>query len=301
MKTFLSLGMVPDQVLVVDNLSTGKKEWLDPRVRLIPKDIATAELDKILLGVDIVWHLAAEPDVRIGAKNTFVHLEKNILITHRLLDAMRTANVKKIVFTSTSAVYGEARVMPTPEDHSTHPISLYGASKLACEALIMAYCHTFDMQAWIYRLANVVGPRATHGVIPDLIQKLRGNPNELEILGDGKQRKSYIYIEDTIEAMLTGLKSQERVNIFNVGTKQQTTVDRIAQIICGEMKLKPRIRYTGSRRGWPGDVPEMLLSTKKLERLGWKARQSSEQAIRRTVKELLTHSNVDLMADWYNF
>ncbi len=182
-------------------------------------------------------------------------------------------------------------MIPTPEDYPTHPISLYGASKLACEALIESYCHTFDMQAWIYRFANVIGKRSTHGVIYDFIMKLKKNPEELEILGNGEQNKSYIYISDCIEAMLFGLRSDERVNIFNIGSEDQIKVRRIAEIVCEELGLSPRFKFTGGERGWKGDVPVMLLSIEKLKKMGWKPKYNSEDAVRMAVRDLIEDLN----------
>jgi len=229
--------------------------------------------------------------VRIGAENPEEIYRNNILATYRLLEAMRKAGIERIIFTSTSTVYGEASIIPTPEDYPPHPISLYGASKLACEALIESYCHTFDMQAWIYRFANVIGRRSTHGVIYDFIMKLNRNPEELEILGNGEQNKSYIYITDCIEAMLAGLGSDERVNIFNIGSEDQVKVRRIAEIVSEELGLSPRFRFTGGDRGWKGDVPVMLLSIEKLKKLGWRPRYSSEEAVRMAVRDLIEDLN----------
>lgn len=204
---------------------------------------------------------------------------------------MRKVGVRKIIFTSTSTVYGEAKQIPTPEDCPAHPISIYGASKLACEALIESYCHTFDFQAYIYRFANVIGKRSTHGVVYDFIKKLRYNPHELEILGNGEQNKSYIYIEDCVSAIFCGLKAEEKVNIFNIGSEDQIRVRRIAEIVSEEMGLNPRFRFTGGDRGWKGDVPVMLLSVEKLKALGWRPKFRSEEAVRKAVRDLLEDEN----------
>ncbi|MEM2205076.1 MAG: GDP-mannose 4,6-dehydratase, partial [Candidatus Hadarchaeales archaeon] len=219
-------------------------------------------------------------------------LKQNVLATFNLLEAMRACGVKRIAFSSSSTVYGEARTLPTPEDYGPLlPISLYGASKLAAEGLISAYCHTFGFRAWIFRFANIVGPRQTHGVILDFIQKLRKNPEELEILGDGNQNKSYLWVEDCVEAMLLAVeRSTENPAIFNLGNTDRTTVRRVAEIVCEEMGLQPRFRFTGGRRGWVGDVPEMLLDIAKICSLGWRPRYSSEEAVRRTVRVLLGRS-----------
>ncbi|MDI3497179.1 NAD-dependent epimerase/dehydratase family protein [Archaeoglobus sp.] len=276
-----------NEIVVIDNLSSGNEEFVNEAARLVKADLAADDIKDYLKGAEEVWHIAANPDVRIGAENPDEIYRNNVLATYRLLEAMRKAGVSRIVFTSTSTVYGEAKVIPTPEDYPTHPISLYGASKLACEALIESYCHTFDMQAWIYRFANVIGRRSTHGVIYDFIMKLKRNPEELEILGNGEQNKSYIYISDCVDAMLFGLRGDERVNIFNIGSEDQIKVKRIAEIVCEELGLSPRFRFTGGDRGWKGDVPVMLLSIEKLKRLGWKPRYNSEEAVRMAVRDLV--------------
>lgn len=277
------------EVVILDNLSSGVS-FLNPDAEFIKVDLTDRlKLEDVFRKKDFseVWHIAANPDVRIGSENPDEIYRNNILATYNLLEVMRKNNVDKIIFTSTSTVYGEAGVIPTPEDYPTVPISIYGASKLACEALISSYCHTFDMKAWIYRFANVIGKRSNHGVIYDFIMKLRRNPEELEILGNGEQNKSYIYISDCIEAMFFGLKADDRVNIFNIGSEDQIKVKRIAEIVCEEMGLSPKFRFTGGDRGWKGDVPVMLLSIEKLKAMGWKPRYSSEQAVRMAVRDLL--------------
>ncbi|MDI6811725.1 MAG: GDP-mannose 4,6-dehydratase, partial [archaeon] len=213
----------------------------------------------------------------------------NLIVTSNVLEAMRLNGVRRIIFTSTSTVYGEADKLPTPEEYPTIPISLYGASKLASEALIASYCHTFDMHAWIYRFANVIGRRSSHGVIYDFIHKLRSNPTELEILGDGNQTKSYIYVDDCIEAMLVGLKAngKNRVHVFNIGTHDMIRVKRIAEIVCEEMRTSPKFKFTGGKRGWKGDVPVMLLDASKLNELGWKQSYTSEEAVKKATRDLL--------------
>ncbi|MHC1635165.1 MAG: NAD-dependent epimerase/dehydratase family protein [Candidatus Methanospirareceae archaeon] len=284
-----------NEVTVIDNLSSGKKEFIKGHIGkenffFYNADLLHDDIMSILerRGIEEVWHLAANPDVRIGAEDTKIHIEQNTLVTYRLLEAMRTKGVKRIIFTSTSTVYGEAKEIPTPEDYGPlMPISLYGASKLACEALISSYCHVFDMQAWIYRFANVIGRRATHGVIYDFINKIRRRKDELEILGDGNQEKSYIYIDDCIEAMLFGLRERKEVNIFNIGTNDKIKVRRIAEIVCEEMGVSPRFVFTGGKRGWKGDIPVMLLDTSKLRRLGWKPKYNSETAVRIATRDLL--------------
>ncbi len=276
-----------DEIIVIDNFSSGRMEYVNEGAEVVKADLSRDDIEEYLRGAEEVWHIAANPDVRIGAEKPDEIYANNILATYRLLEAMRKAMVGRVIFTSTSTVYGEADVIPTPEDCPTHPISLYGASKLACEALIESYCHTFDMQAWIYRFANVIGKRSTHGVIYDFIMKLKKNPDELEILGNGEQNKSYIYISDCIDAMFAGLKADERVNIFNIGSEDQVKVRRIAEIVCEEMGLNPVFRFTGGDRGWKGDVPVMLLSIERLKAVGWRPKYSSEEAVRKAVRDLL--------------
>ncbi|MFQ6052312.1 MAG: NAD-dependent epimerase/dehydratase family protein [Candidatus Hydrothermarchaeota archaeon] len=286
-----------NHVIVYDNLSSGKIDFIknhfdNPRFKFIKGDLLDKKEINNALNVDIVYHCAANPDVRTGMIDPKVHLEQNIIATHNLLEGMRENDVDCIIFPSTSTVYGDALILPTPEDYGPLlPISLYGASKLGCEALISAYCHTFDMRACIFRFANVVGERGTHGVIVDFIDKLRKNPRELEILGDGTQTKSYIHIKDCVDAILFGVeKARERVEIYNIGSEDQITVKEIAEIVCNEMGLKNvRFKYTGGfeGRGWKGDVKLMLLDIKKIKERGWKPKFNSREAIRDAVRSLL--------------
>ena len=302
------------EIVVLDDLSAGDERFITPHIgkqdfRFHKADILHEDISPFFDGVEEVWHLAADPEVRIGAEDTRVHLEQNVIATYNVLEAMRKNDVRRMIFTSTSTVYGDADKLPTPEEYPTIPVSLYGASKLACEALIAAYCHTFDMRAWIYRFANVIGRRSSHGVIYDFINKIRNNPEEMEILGDGNQTKSYIYVDDCIDAMVTGLKAnanartdanaevevesypaaKNRVNIFNIGTDDMTTVKRIAEIVCEEMRVspKPKFKFTGGKRGWKGDVPIMLLDASKLNALGWKQKYNSEEAVRKAARDLV--------------
>lgn len=276
-----------DEIIVIDNFSSGREEYVNRNAKVIRADISSEKIVDYINGAEEVWHIAANPDVRIGAENPEEIYRNNILATYRLLEAMRKTGVNRLIFTSTSTVYGEAKTIPTPEDSPTHPISVYGASKLACEALIESYCHTFEMNAWIYRFANVIGKRCTHGVIYDFIMKLKRNPNELEILGNGEQNKSYIYISDCIDAMFSGLKADGRVNIFNIGTEDQVKVRRIAEIVCEEFGVSPKFRFTGGDRGWKGDVPVMLLSIEKLKKTGWRPKYTSEEAVRLATRDLI--------------
>ncbi len=290
--------LADNHVTVLDNFSSGKREFLalhhnNPNFRLIEADLLLPKaLEEALDGVDMVFHLAANPDVKLGAQNTHVHLEQNLLATYNLLEAMRRCDVKKIAFTSTSTVYGEATEIPTPEDYGPLlPISLYGASKLASEALISSYCHTFEMQSWIYRFANIVGERGTHGVLVDFIRKLRENPVELEILGSGKQKKSYLEVKDCVRAMLHCVEhSNGQINVFNIGSEDCVDVTEIANIVSRQMGLTDVLyRFTGGMdgRGWKGDVKVMQLSIEKIKKLGWKPQGGSVQAVETAVRALL--------------
>ncbi len=290
--------LAENEITVLDNFSSGKREYLamhhdNPNFHLLEADLFLPEaLEEALTGVDMVFHLAANPDVKLGAEDTRVHLYQNVLATYNLLEAMRKSGVRRIAFTSTSTVYGEAAEVPTPEKYGPLlPISLYGASKLSCEALISSYCHTFEMQSWIYRFANIVGERGTHGVLVDFIRKLRDNPRELEILGSGKQKKSYLEVKDCVQAMRRCVEhSDEQVNVFNVGTEDSIDVTDIANIVAGQMGLTDVLyRYTGGvdGRGWKGDVKVMQLSIEKIKKLGWSPQGGSARAIEMAVKALL--------------
>lgn len=292
-----------NQVVGLDNLTAGKRSFMDKvimddRFRFSEADLLTVDLGKVLRDVDMVCHFAANPDVRLGASNTHVHFEQNIEVTYRLLEECARNDVKDIIFPSTSTVYGEATVIPTSEDYGPQiPISIYGASKLACEALISSYCHTFDMNTVIYRFANVVGPHSTHNVIHDFIRKLKEQPNYLEILGkDPGTHKSYIHVSDCVRGMVVGVeRAKSQVEIFNIGSKDRLSVRRIADIVTQEMGLKEvDYHWTGGvmgGRGWVGDVKNMLLSIEKLERYGWSPKMNSETAIRQAVKDVLRMDN----------
>ncbi|KAF5423177.1 MAG: UDP-glucose 4-epimerase [Candidatus Methanomarinus sp.] len=288
-----------NKVTVFDNLSSGTLEFLkhhqnNDNFLFIEDDLMNPKaILAALNGIDVVFHLAANPDVKLGSQDTRVHLEQNVLATYNLLEAMRQTNTKYIIFTSTSTVYGEALIMPTPEDYGPMvPISLYGASKLACEALISSYCHTFDMTSWLYRFANIVGQRGTHGVVIDFINKLRVDPFSLEILGSGKQKKSYLDVIDCVDAMVYGMEySDKQVNIFNIGSKDSIDVIDIADIVTERMGYKDvEYRFTGGvdgGAGWKGDVKFMLLSIDKIKKLGWNPAHNSHQSIKMAVDSLL--------------
>ncbi|MDO9518207.1 MAG: NAD-dependent epimerase/dehydratase family protein [Methanosarcinaceae archaeon] len=284
------------EVVVFDNLSSGEMEFIEHHLdktnfSLIKGDMLnTDEIEAACRGVDFVYHAAANPDVRLGIVDTKVHFDQNITATYNLLEAMRKGGVTNIAFTSTSTVYGEATTIPTPEEYGPLvPISLYGASKLACEALITSYSHTFDMHSWIFRFANIVGDRGTHGIIVDFIEKLKNDNQHLEILGDGRQSKSYLHVNDCVDAILFAVDHVgETVNIFNVGSEDTIDATGIARIVVEEMGLKDvEFNYTGGKRGWKGDVPRMLLAVDKLKELGWSPSYNSADSVQDTARVLI--------------
>jgi UDP-glucose 4-epimerase len=289
-----------EKVTVFDNLSSGKKEFIEKHLnnhnfKFIKSDLLEFEiLKKAIINHDVIFHLAANPYVRIGEKQTRLDLDQSTIATYNILESMRLMNIKKIIFSSSSVVYGETSNILIPETYGpTLPISFYGAGKLGAEGLISAFCGTFGFQAWIFRFANVVGERSTHGVIIDFIEKLKKNSKELEILGDGKQQKPYLHVKDVIEGIIYGFnKSNENINLFNIGCNSNTTVKKIAEIVVEEMNLKNvKFRYTGGKRGWPGDVPRFQLKTNKINDLGWKTKYDSNNAVRKAVREILYNSN----------
>ena len=284
-----------NSVTVYDNLSSGKREFIkhhlgDNKFTFIEADLIDNEkITEAIDGHDVVFHIAANPDVRMGAQQPNI-AKKDILVTYNLLDAMRENDIKKIVFSSSSVIYGETPPFPLPEDYGPLlPISVYGAAKLAAEGLISSFCHTFDMQGWIYRFANVVGERGTHGVIVDFINKLRKNPKELEILGDGKQRKPYLYVTECVDGIMHGFEhADEEINVFNLGVDSVTEVTRIGELVVEEMGLENvTFTYTGGKRGWKGDVPHFQFDINKIKKLGWEANLSSDETVRKAIQDLL--------------
>jgi UDP-glucose 4-epimerase len=285
-------------VTVYDNLSSGNKSFIHHHLKQKQFTFLQADLlnlnkvTKELQGHDVVFHLAANPHVRLGETQT--DLNQGVIATYNVLEAMRQNNIKKIIFSSSSVVYGETTEPSLPETYGpTLPISLYGAGKLGAEGLISAFCGTFDFQTWMYRFANVVGARGTHGVIVDFIEKLRKNPHELEILGDGRQCKPYLYVSDCVDGILYGFNnSHEKMNLFNLSCDTTTTVTRIAEMVTEEMGLNNVLfKYTGGIRGWKGDVPRFQLDAEKINTLGWKATLTSDEAVRKAIKDVL-HANL---------
>jgi len=285
-----------DKVTVFDNLSSGETQYIkhhldDPNFKFIKADLLDfVTVKKEIKNHDVVFHIAANPYVRLGEKQTRLDLEQGTIATYNVLESMRLNNIKKIVFSSSSVVYGETPDINILESYGpTLPISLYGAGKISGEGLISSFCGTFGFQAWIYRFANIVGIRGTHGVIVDFIAKLEKNPKELEILGDGCQQKPYLYITELVDGMLFGFEhSNEQINLFNLSVDSNTTVKHIAEMVAEEMKLKNiKFKYTGGKRGWAGDVPRFQLSTEKMRKLGWQASLSSDEAVRKAIQDSL--------------
>ncbi|MBI2855200.1 MAG: NAD-dependent epimerase/dehydratase family protein [Chloroflexi bacterium] len=283
-------------VTVYDNLSSGKKEFIQHHLgkngfHLIQANLLDLDsLKQAIKGSDVVVHLAANPDARRGIENTRLDLELETIATFNVLEAMRVNGIKRILFASSGTIYGETPIVPLSEDHGPAlPISLYGAGKLASEGLISAFCGTFDFQTWIFRFANIVGDRATHGVILDFIEKLKCNPTELEILGDGTQSKPYLHVGDCVEGIVFGFQhSNKKINVFNLGCPSQTSVSTIAEMLVEEAGLKEvLLRYTGGTRGWPGDVPQVKFNVGKMSKLGWKASRTSDEAVRKAIREIL--------------
>jgi len=285
-----------NRVTVYDNLTSGKRGGIDHHLakrdfKLVQADLL--ELDKVkaaIAGHDVVFHLSANPDARWGIDNTELDLKQETIATYNVLESMRLSGVKRIVFSSSGTIYGETPVIPLPEDYGpVLPASLYGAGKLASEGLISAFCVTFDMQSWIFRFANVVGKRTTHGVIFDFMNKLKQNPSELEILGDGSQCKPYLHVEDCISGILFGFKnSRDKINVFNLGCPSATNVNTIAKMLVQEMGLNDvKFKYTGGDRGWPGDIPQVRFNVQKMSNLGWNARYTSDEAVRKAIRDIL--------------
>lgn len=291
-----SLLLNHDSVTVYDNLSSGQKSFLQQHFNnkdftFVHADLLSLKkLTKTLQGHDVVFHLAANPHVRLGETQTDLDLQQGIIATYNVLEAMRQNDIKKIVFSSSSVVYGETTEPTLPETYGpTLPISMYGAGKLGAEGLISAFCGTFDFQAWMYRFANVVGARGTHGVIVDFIEKLKKTPHELEILGDGRQCKPYLYVSDCVDGILYGYThANQKMNLFNLSCDTTTTVTRIAEMVTQEMGLtNVAFKYTGGIRGWKGDVPRFQLDAAKMNNLGWNATLSSDEAVRKAIKDVL--------------
>jgi len=288
---------VGHEVTVYDNLSTGLLQFLEyardfDSFRLVEGDLLDeGSLSEAISGHEFVFHLAANADVRFGTEHPRRDLEQNTIVTNNVLEAMRKNGISKIAFASTGSVYGDATVIPTPEN-AAFPIqtSLYAASKLAGEGLIAAYCGGFGFQSWIFRFVSILGERYTHGHVFDFYRKLKQNPSRLEVLGNGKQRKSYLYIQDCIDAMLFALeKSNEPVNVLNLGVDGYCEVNDSIGWICEELGVSPKLEYSGGDRGWIGDNPFIFLDTSKIRDLGWKPKLSIQDGVLKTIQYLKTN------------
>ena len=283
-----------DEVVAYDNFSTGRREFLrdaspNPRFALVEGDILDgAAMSAAMRGVDFVFHLAANADVRFGTEHPQRDLEQNTIATFRVLEAMRENGVKRIAFSSTGSIYGEPTVFPTPED-APFPVqtSLYGASKLACEGLISAYCEGFGFSGWIFRFVSILGERYTHGHVFDFYKRLRSDPGALTVLGNGKQRKSYLYVQDCIDAIfLATARAETKTTILNLGTDEYCHVNDSIGWITGALGIAPQLSYTGGERGWIGDSPFIFLDCARMRGLGWAPKLSIQQGILRTLEYL---------------
>ena len=283
-----------EKVVGIDNLSSGQIRFIDaalknPAFRFVEADLLNPEaITPAFKGVEKVFHLAANADVRFGTDHPRRDLEQNTIATYNVLEAMRANGVKKILFSSTGSVYGESKVIPTPED-GPFPIqtSLYGASKLAGEGLIAAYCEGFGFQSWIFRFVSILGERYTHGHVFDFYRKLKEDPTVLPVLGNGQQKKSYLYIQDCLDAMLLALeKANDKVNVLNLGVDGYCQVNDSIGWICESLKVKPTMQYSGGDRGWIGDNPFIFLETKRIQALGWKPKHTIREGVLKTVEFL---------------
>jgi UDP-glucose 4-epimerase len=281
-------------VTVYDNFSTGQRRFLDmvrewPAFRLVVGDLLdVSRLTEALAGHDFVFHLAANADVRFGTEHPRRDLQQNTIATFNVLEAMRANGVRRIAFSSTGSIYGEPDIFPTPET-CPFPVqtSLYGASKLAGEGLIAAYCTGFGFQSYIFRFVSILGERYTHGHVFDFYKQLLDDPHQVEVLGNGKQRKSYLYVQDCIDAMLAVIeRAAEPINIFNLGTDEYCTVDDSLGWICAHLGVNPKRRYAGGDRGWIGDSPFIFLDTAKVRSLGWRPKLSIRDGVIRTLEYL---------------
>jgi UDP-glucose 4-epimerase len=281
-------------VVGFDDFSTGQKEFLEeasksPRFTLVKANLMDREAVTLAMkNIDAVFHFAANADVRFGTNHPHRDLEQNAIATFHVLEAMRANHVKRIAFASTGSVYGETEVIPTPE-HAPFPVqtSLYGASKLAAEGLIQAYCEGFNFQGYIFRFVSILGERYTHGHVYDFYKQLLQDPKNLTVLGNGKQRKSYLYIQDCLDAIMFAMdKAQDKINIFNLGTDEYCEVNNSIDWICEYLGLTPEKKYTGGERGWIGDNPFIFLDCSRMRGLGWKPKLTIREGVMQTIKYL---------------
>jgi len=284
-------------VIGLDNLSTGNKFFLkkalkNKKFKFYKIDMFKKNINKFFKNVHTVFHLAANADVRFGLNHRKKDINQNIIVTFKILEAMKKNNVKKIMFSSTGSVYGETKQIPTKEI-APFPIqtSLYGASKVSAESIISAYCEAYDFKCYIFRFVSILGERYTHGHVFDFLKQLKKNNKYLYVLGDGYQKKSYLNIHDCVRAIFTAMKFfKNKINIINLGTNEYLDVKKSVKIICKKLKLKPKITYRGGKRGWVGDNPFIFLDTKKIRSSGWRPKFTIKKSIEITIKYLLKNS-----------
>jgi UDP-glucose 4-epimerase len=288
-----------DEVVVYDNFSTGRELFIEhdlsnKKFRLVRADIFDADtLSEAMKGVDFVFHMAAHADVRSGLDDHLIDHTQNLEATSAVLEAMHKNNVKKIAFASTSSVYGDAEVHPTPEDYPFEPTSLYGATKAACESYIRAYATYYDWQVYIYRFVSFVGERYTHGIVYDLLKKIEKQPETLELLSDGTPRKSSVYVKDGVDAIFKVIDSaKDKINIYNIGHDEVITVDEMVDTILKAADVKIIKKYLGGKRGWKGDNDFVHLDNKKLKNLGWKPSHSIREGIEKTTMYLVKNMSL---------
>lgn len=286
------------RVTAFDNFSTGFREFLAPaeKLRVVEGDLLDqAAIDAAMRGVDFVFHLAANADIKDNLASPRRCIEQNVLTTQNVLEAMRAAGVREVALSSTGSVYGEPATMPTPED-APFPVqtSLYATSKIAAEGLLTSYALGFDFKTWIFRFVSVLGPRYTHGHVVDFWRKLKRDPSRLDVLGNGKQQKSYIHVSDCVAAMLTAIeRAREPINVFNLGHGYAIEVNDSIGIITRAMGVSPKLVYAGGERGWVGDSPRILLDTSRIRALGWKPAKSIEESVVETLNFLADHAFTD--------
>lgn len=300
---FIASSLIPrllargDEVAGADNFFLGKRAYVVRHPKFAFHEMDLLDLDAVVALLsefrpERIWHLAANSDISYGTTYTDFDLKGGTLVTYNVLEAMRRTKVGQIVFSSSGAVYGEPAVMPTPEDYGPIlPISLYAASKVACETLITAFTHNYDFRAWIYRFGNIVGPNPTHGVIHDFVLRLREDPTRLTVLGDGTQAKPYVHVEDCLDGMEFGIEhAGEHVNVYNLAVDDQTSVREITDWTIEAMgidRASIEVQYGQGPRGWRGDVPQVKLDTRRMTALGWRPRLSSHEAVKRTIREVV--------------
>jgi UDP-glucose 4-epimerase len=279
------------KVTVIDNFSTGYRELIRSDVTLVEADLLDfPRINRAMAGQDFVFHLAANADVKDGLLHPRKDIEQNIIATQNVLEAMRANGVKRIAFSSTGALYGDAPVFPTPED-APFPVqtSLYGASKVAAEGLLTAYAFGYGFETWIFRFVSLLGPRYSHGHVVDFWRKLRKDPTVLNVLGDGHQKKSYLHVSDCVRAMFVAVDRSRApaaapIHVYNLGHPGTLEVNESIRILCRELGITPELRYSGGERGWIGDAPRILLDTRKIESLGWAPSKTIEESVLETLR-----------------